>query len=167
MVLVLLVLLACIAGCSQQKTSSPERIPAAKAQFDTIAKSFHIPSAAASGAERLHLQNEAASRYAALANNFPEQSNVCAQAWRSVGNIRVAQTNVTEAVKAYSVVGERYPSEQWEVLQAWKSAADLLWDAGRTNEAKVFYQRVVKTFGGENEPQIIKAVVRGSRARLN
>jgi tetratricopeptide (TPR) repeat protein len=162
-----LALLTLLAACSRQEKSSPERFNAAKAEFDTITKAFHEPSAAANGAERLRLQNEAASRYIAVAKKFPEQSNICAQAWRCIGNIRAAQTNVNEAVKLYSVVGERYPSEQWEVLQAWKSAADLLWDAGRTNEARAFYQRLVTTFGRENEPQIIKAVVRGSRKRLN
>jgi TolA-binding protein len=160
--------IACMAftGCSKHDENSPERARAAKEQFDTITRNFHVPSANTNEAERLRLQNEAAARYADLVKRFPEQSNLCAQALRSLGNIHAAQTNVDAAVKDFAAVGQRYATQEWELLQAWKSAADLLWDAGRTNEAQVYYSNVVARFDTADAPAIYKAVVRGSKARL-
>ena len=85
---------------------------------------------------------------------------------RNLGNIRAAQTNVNEAVKLYADVEKKYPQQEWEVLMSWKSAADLLWDAGRHDEARVFYQKIVKRFDVPNASQVTKMAVRGSRSRL-
>jgi len=155
-----------IFGCAPKQQNTAERSAAAQTLFDSTTKNLHIPSAAATGAERLRLQNEAAAQYADLTKRFPEQSNLCAQALRGIGNIRAAQTNINDAVKHYAAVGDRYPGQSWEVLQAWKSAADLLWDAGRTNDARQFYSRIAARFDAADEPAIVKTVVRGSKARL-
>jgi lipopolysaccharide biosynthesis regulator YciM len=114
----------------------------------------------------VRLQNEAAVRFTELVQRHPTQSNICAQALLSIGQIRAAQTNVDAAVKQFAAVGEQYPTREWEVLQAWKSAADLLWESGRTNEARRFYSNVVTRFDVTNLPAIYQAVVRGSKARL-
>ncbi len=153
-------------GCNSRQQDTPERVRTAKELFDSTTKEFHAPSAAANGTERLRLQNEAASRYADLVKRFPEQSNVCAQALRSLGNIRASQTNIDAAVKEFAAGGDRYPTQEWEVLQAWKGAADLLWDAGRRDEAKKFYTQIVTRFDRADESAIVKTVVRGSRAKL-
>jgi hypothetical protein len=166
--ILLAVLVACLAlnGCSKHENDSPERARSAKEQFDAITKNFHIPSANTNDAERVRLQDEAAKGYAELVKRFPEQSNLCAQALRNLGNICAAQTNVDAAVKQFAAVGERYPTQDWEVLQAWKSAADLLWDATRTNEALRFYSNIVARFDRPDAPSIYKAVVRGSKSRI-
>jgi hypothetical protein len=155
-----------LTACSKHEKDSPERAAVAKAQFDSITKEFHVPSANTNNAERLRLQNEAAARYADLVKRFPEQSNICAQALRSVGNIHAVQTNTDSAVKSFAAVGERYPTQDWEVLQSWKSAADLLWDAGRTNDARNYYSKIAARFDAPDAPAIYKTVVRGSKARL-
>jgi hypothetical protein len=49
---------------------------------------------------------------------------------------------------------------------AWKAAADLLWEAGRREEAKTFYRKVVVRFDKPESSQVVKAVLRGSRTRL-
>lgn len=157
-----------IATSCSQKPAAVDARPAqsAQEQFDQINREVHQPAAAARGAERVRLQNEAAARFAELVQRHPTQSNICAQALLSIGHIRAAQTNVDAAVRDLAAVGERYPTREWEVLQAWKSAADLLWETGRTNEARRFYSNVVARFDVTNTPAIYQAVVRGSKARL-
>src|SRR5512132_769847 len=87
-------LAACVllAACSREHKTSADRAQTPKTLFDVITKDVHVPAAAANGPERLRLQNEAASRYAELVKRFPEESNICAQALRSLGNIYAAQT---------------------------------------------------------------------------
>ncbi|HMJ89754.1 MAG TPA: tetratricopeptide repeat protein [Candidatus Acidoferrum sp.] len=164
--LALVAVCALLTACSRREQDSPERAQGAKAQFDSVTKEFHVPSAAVNGAERLRLQNEATSHYLALVKKFPEQSNVCAQALRSIGNIRAAQTNLDAAVKVFARVGDDYPTQDWEVLQAWKTAADLLWENGRKPEAQKFYSQIVARFDRAEESAIVKMVVRGSKGKL-
>jgi len=52
------------------------------------AKTFHIPSAEAQGAEREKLQEQASDGYEQLLGKYPEQEYWAAQALRSLGNIR-------------------------------------------------------------------------------
>jgi tetratricopeptide (TPR) repeat protein len=94
------------------------------------------------------------------------EPNLCAQALRSLGNVRAAQGNLDEAVKLYRQVGEKYPQQDWEVLQAWKSAGDLLWDAGRKDEARQFYRQIVARFDKPDMPAVIQTIVRASQTRL-
>lgn len=161
---IVLALVMAVVGCS--KADEPPKGLTARAELGGITKTFHEPSATAPAIERRRMQDEAAARYATLVKRYPKESNVCAQALRSIGNIRAAQTNVDDAVKHFAAVGDRYPTEDWELLQAWKSAADLLWEAGRTNDARRFYSQIVTRFEGSNAPAIYQAVVRGSKSRL-
>ena len=146
-----LLLVACLAsGCSDRKETPQQRHAAAQALFEQATKEFHNPSAAAQGMERERLLNQAAQNYQFILRRYPEQSNWCAQALRSLGNIRAAQTNLDAAVKHYDAVAGNYPDQEWEVIQAWKSAADLLWEAKRREEAGKYYQKVVQRFDGTN-----------------
>ncbi len=153
-------------GCASSKQTPQQRSDAAKALFDQTTKAFHIPSAEAQGAARAELQRQAAAGYEQVLKKYPDQDYWAAQALRSLANIRAAQTNLDAAVKLYAAVGKKYPQQDWEVLMAWKSAADLLWDAGRRDEAKAFYQKIVSRFDVPDAPMVVKTTVRGSRARL-
>ncbi len=159
-------LVAVLAGCSRPKQSSEERAQAVTALFSETTRKFHLPSADTNELARARLLAEAARGYELLLRHYPEQSNVCAQAWRSLGNVRASQTNLDEAVRCYATVAQRYPGEEWEVIQAWKSAADLLWDASRRDEARRFYTRIVTRFDATNKPSVVKLVVRGAKSRL-
>jgi TolA-binding protein len=108
---------------------------------------------------------EAAAGYQRLLRQHPDQPYWCAQALRSLANVRAAQGQLDQAVKLYRQVGEQYPQQDWEILQAWKSAADLLWDAGRTNEAQRFYRQIIQRFDAPDAPAIVQTVVRAARAR--
>jgi tetratricopeptide (TPR) repeat protein len=162
----LALLLVGLTGCAHHRESSLQRSEAARALFERTTKEFHLPSAEAQGAGRLKLQEEAAAGYRELIKEYPDQRQWAAQALRSLGNIRAAQTNLNQAVKYYQSVGQRYPDQEWEVLMAWKTAADLLWDAGRQPEAASFYQKIVARFDVPEAPQVIQTVVRGSKRRL-
>jgi len=154
-------------SCSRKQESPQQRYDAAKALFEQATKQFHNPSAFAQGVEQQKLQAQAAENYEKILRRYPEQTNWCAQALRSLANIRAAQTNLSEAVRAYAAVTENYPGDDWETIQAWKSAADLLWEANRHEDARKFYQKVVSRFDGTNQPSIVRIVVKGSKARLH
>lgn len=162
----LALLLVGLTGCAHHRESSLQRSEAARALFERTTKEFHLPSAEAQGAVRLQLQEEAAAGYRELIKEYPDQRQWAAQALRSLGNIRAAQTNLNQAVKYYQAVGQRYPDQAWEVLMAWKSAADLLWDASRQPEAASFYKKIVARFDVPEAPQVIQTVVHGSKRRL-
>ncbi len=162
----LILLLLVLASCDSRPQTPAQRADAAKALFEQATKQFHIPSAEAKGPEQLKLQNQAAATYQELLNKYPDQDYWAAQALRSLANLRAAQTNLDAAVKLCAAVEQRYPQQEWEVLMAWKSAADLLWDAGRRDEARVFYQRILARFDKPGTPAVIQTVVRGSRSRL-
>jgi tetratricopeptide (TPR) repeat protein len=159
-----LALLLC--GCASQRQIPPQRYEAAKALFDQTTKMYHLPSAEAKGAEQDKLRNQAARGYTQLLKDYPDQADWCAQARRSLGNIRAVQGRLDEAVKHYTAVGQDYPGQEWEVLQAWKSAADLLWEAGRTAEARPFYENIIQQYDRPDAPAVVKLVVRGARSRL-
>ena len=153
------------AGCGP-KESLQQRADSARALFDGATRNYHIPSANTNDAERVRLQNLAAGSYEQLLKKYPEQEHWAAQALRSLGNIRAAQTNLTEAVKHFAAVENKYPRQRWEILQARKSAADLLWDAGRREEAKPFYRKIVVEYDRPESVQLEKIIVRGAKARL-
>jgi tetratricopeptide (TPR) repeat protein len=139
---------------------------AAKGLFELTTKQYHLPSAEATGADRDRLLGAAATGYEKLLRTYRDQPFWCAQALRSLGNVRTAQGRLDAAIKLYRQVGEQYPGQEWEVVQAWKSAGDLLWDADRQEEAKAFYRQIVARFDQPDEPAIIRTVVRGAKARL-
>ena len=160
----LLVVLGAV-GC---RDSSPPRVSSADARIllDETARDFHNASAAAAGAERQRLLEEAAQRYRDIQKRFPEQEDVAAEALRGLGSVYASLGNLDEAVKHYEKVEERYPGRDWEVLQAWKAAGDLLWEAGRRDEARKYYSRIIDRFDSTDGPAIIQQVVRGARARM-
>ncbi len=164
--LALLALVVCLAGCTGPKPSPEQRYAGAKALFDQTTKNFHVPSAEAKGEEKVRLQNQAAAGYTQLLRQYRDEPYWCAQALRSLGNIRATQGKLDEAVRHYAAVGDRYPQQDWEVLQAWKSAADLLWDAGRRAEAAGFYRKIIERYDQPDAVSVVKLIVRGSKSRL-
>ena len=86
---------------------------------------------------------------------------------RSLGNIRASQGRLDDAVKLYSAVASKYPGEDWEIISAWKSAGDLLADAGRGADAKLFYEKILVRFDKPEAAPVVKTIVRGARARLS
>jgi tetratricopeptide (TPR) repeat protein len=153
-----------LAGCATPQKQDPAA--AAKQLFDETTKLYHIPSAEAKGGEQRRLLAEAAAGYEKLLRMYPSQSFWCAQALRSLGNVRATQGQTDEAIQLYRQVGEKYPDQNWEVLQAWKSAGDLLWNDARQEQAKVFYRKIVERFDKPDEPPIFLVVVRGVKSRL-
>jgi tetratricopeptide (TPR) repeat protein len=164
--LAILALAAPLSSCSKRPEAPGQRAAAAKALFDRATKDFHLPSAQTNAVEQARLEREAAAAYQQLLRQYPDQSFWAAQALRNLGNVRAAQTNLDEAVRLYAAVAERYPKEEFEVLQAWKSAADLLWDANRQADAKLFYRKIVDRFDGTNQPSVVRLVVKGSHSHL-
>src|SRR5712672_700186 len=114
--------LVLLAGCA---TPKPDHAAASKALFEQTVKQYHLPSAEASGVARQQLLDQAAAGYERLLKTYGDQPYWCAQALRSLANVRAEQGKLDAAVKLYRRVGERYPQQDWEVLQAWKSAGDL------------------------------------------
>jgi TolA-binding protein len=153
-------------GCNSHRETPEQRAAFAKALFERATKEFHVPSAATTGADQKNLQDQAASLYSELLDKYPDQAAPAAQALRSLGNLRAAQTNLDLAVKCYLDVEKRYPAQDWEVLMSLKSAGDLLWDAGRQAEARPIYERLVARFDKPAAPQVVQTAVRGARTRL-
>src|SRR2546421_8080499 len=159
-------LLLVLFGCSKKGDLAPEqRADAAKALFVQTTKTFHIPSAEANGAAKENLKKQAAAGYENLLRSYPEQDYGAAQALRSLENIRATQGKLDAAVKNYAAVEAKYPQQRWEVLMSWKSAADLLWQAGERERAKMFYQKIVTAYDVARASQVEKTVVRGSKLR--
>jgi len=160
-------LLLSLLGCKQSPPpSTPERYTAAKALFDRAAKEFHNPSAEKAGAERNQLLSQASQSYEQLLKDYPEQTNWCAQALRSLAGVRTAQGRTNDAVKLFAQVAQRYPAQDWEVIQAWKAAGDLLHDAGRVEEARQYYRQIVERFDKPEASQVVQMVVRGAKKKL-
>jgi len=166
LVWILAVGMVVLAGCQREGGDLRQRESAAKALFERTAKAFHLPSASATGAEQKRLEAEAVRGYEQVLRQFPEQEYWCAEALRSLGNIRAVQGNTTAALECWSQVTARYPQQDWEVLMALKSSADLLWEANRRAEAKAFYQRIMAQFDLTNASPVVQTVVRGSKLKL-
>lgn len=150
-----------LAGCARTEKVS------AKELFEQTMREYHLPSATATGVEKERLLERSAAGYERLLRLCRNDPYWCAQALRSLGNVRSVQGKLEEAVTLYARVGTEYPTAEWEVLQAWKSAADLLWDADRHIEAKEFYRKIVSRFDGDGTAGTIKTVVRFSKSRLS
>ena len=161
---ILLAGLVLLVGCATG--SKIDRSTGAKTLFAQTVKQYHLPSADAKGGERDKLLTSAAAGYTKLLRMYADQQYWCAQALRSLANVRVEQGRLDDAVKMYRQVAEKYPDFDWEVLQAWKTAADLLWNAGRQADAKPFYQQIVTRFDKPDAPAVYKTIVRAAKARL-
>ena len=155
-----------LCACSPKSQPPHVRQAAAKELFNQTIKLYHLPSAEAQGPAREKLLEQAASGYAALVKEYPDQSFWAAQALRSLGNVRIAQGKTNDAIKIFSEVANKYPQREWEVLQAWKSAADVLWENGRSDESKAIYRKIVERFDVADAQPIVKTIVRGSKFRL-
>jgi tetratricopeptide (TPR) repeat protein len=162
----LLALALAVFGCASPKDTPQQRADSARALFDQTTKDFHLPSADADGPERDRLLTRAADGYERLLKQYPEQAHPCAQALHSLGNVRASQSRLDDAVRLYASVARIYPGEDWEILTSWKSAADLLVEAGRAADAKLFYERILARFDKPDASAVVKTIVRGSRARL-
>jgi tetratricopeptide (TPR) repeat protein len=160
-----------LAGCSQRTStciveSPQQRYDAAKGLFEKAAREYHIPSAQARGSERTQLEDRALAAYTDLAHAYSDQPIWAAQALRSLGNIHAARTNLAEALRAYGAAAERYSQQDFEVLMAWKSAGDLLSDAGKSDQGKLYYEKLLARFDKPDALPIVQSVVRGAKARL-
>jgi TolA-binding protein len=98
--------------------------------------------------------------------SYPEQPYWCAQALGGLGNVQAAQGDTNAALRCWSDLVRKYPGQDWPVLTALKSSADLLWEAGRTAEAKTLYEQLVSRFGRPDAPQVVATVVRASKLKL-
>ena len=163
------ILILLLVGCATPARKPAElqlRYDAAKKLFEQSAKTYHIPSADLQGVEKMKLLDRAVAGYEKVLKKYPDQKFWCAEALRSLGNVRAGQGRLDEAVKLYNRVAEEYPQQDWEVLQAWKSAADQLWDAGRQDEAREFYRKIVEQFDTGEELTLIRQIVQGAKSRL-
>ena len=157
-----LVLLA-ITGCATAPNSGHEH--GAKTLFEFTARTYHFPSALATGRERDRLLREAAAGYERVLQLYPDQDAWCAKALLSLANVRATQGQLDEAVQLYARVAAQHPRQDWEILQAWKTAADLLWEAGRQPEARQFYRQIVARFDRSDAAAVVKLIVRAAKAR--
>jgi tetratricopeptide (TPR) repeat protein len=137
----------------------------ARQVFDRTVREYHLPSAEAFGPQREKLLAQSASGYELALQLGGNDRPLCAAALRSLANVRAEQGRLDEAVKLWSQVGRQYPTCDWEVLQAWKSAADLLWDAGRRNDAAPFYRQIFQRFRSVPSP-IEQSVARAASRRV-
>jgi tetratricopeptide (TPR) repeat protein len=166
----LIALVVGLLGCGQKRlppaANAQQRYDAAKGLFEKASREFHIPSAQARGSERARLEDQAAAIYTEVAAKYADQPIWAAQALRSLGNIHAARTNIDAAVKCYAQVAEKFARQDFEVLMAWKSAGDLLSDAGRFADAKVYYEKLMARFDRPEALPIVQSVVRGAKSRL-
>ena len=171
-------LLVLLTACSPAKNPEPPSLPkapapapanasiAAQALFDRTTKEFHLPSAEATGARQKELLAQAAAGYEQLLREHPTHTNLCAQALRSLANIRATEGRLDDAIALHASVAKRYPAEEWEILQSWKSAGDLLTEAQRLPEAAPFYRQIIERFDHTNAAPVVQIIVRSARKRL-
>ena len=163
-------MLGLAAGCKPAALALPQNAEQrgleARKLFETIVKEHHLPAADMMGTNQAAHLNQAAQGYESLLKAYPEQTNWCAQALRSLGNVRATEGRLEGALTCYKAVVTRYPAEDWEILQALKSGGDLLWDVGRRPEARRYYGQIVSRFDNTNATAIMQIVVKGAKARM-
>jgi tetratricopeptide (TPR) repeat protein len=150
--------LSVLLGCARVPRETARQV------FDRTVREDHLPSAEVSGVEREKLLAQAVTGYEQVLRLGGNDRSLCASALRSLANVRADQGRLDEAVKLWSQVGRQYPTCDWEVLQSWKSAADLLWDAGRQNDAAPFYRQIFERFRSAPSP-IMRTVARAASRR--
>jgi tetratricopeptide (TPR) repeat protein len=163
----ILILLLC--GCATPERKAAElqlRYAAARDLFEQTLKQYQLPSADLQGEKKVRMLDLATAGYGEVLKRYSDQKLWCSLALCNLGNARAAQGRLDEAIKLYNRVAEEYPQQDWEVLQAWKSAADLLWDAGRHDEALEFCRKIVGQFDSDEEPTPIRQIVQGAKSRL-
>ena len=160
--LALTVVLLVMSGCAKHDATLAQ----ARELFERTVTLYHLPSAQADGAKRAELLARAAAGYEQLLRDCPGQTHWCAQALRSLGNVRAAQGRTSEALLLYERVARNYPREDWEVLQAWKAAADFLFDAGQLRDAAAVYRRIIDRFAITDAPPVVELVVHAAKRRI-
>jgi tetratricopeptide (TPR) repeat protein len=155
-----------LTGCGGPALTPAQHEAAARELFNTTVKQYHLPSVVATGEAQARLLEQAAAGYQKLIKEHPAQPVWCAQALRSLGNVRASQGRIDEAAELYRSVGQRYPGQEWDTLQALKAGGDTLWDAGRHAAAREFYQSITQRFDRPDAPLIFQTVVRGARTHL-
>ncbi len=158
-----------LSGCATPERKAAElqlRYSAARDVFGETARRYQLPSADLQGLEKMKLLDLAAAGYGQVLERYPDQKFWCAQALRSMGDVRAAQGRLDEAVKLYNRVAEEYSQQDWEVLLAWRSAADRLWDASRQDGARGFYRKIVDQFDNGEEPTQVRKIVQNAKSRL-
>jgi TolA-binding protein len=153
-------------SCSPKPDAPLPPTTSAQALFAHASTNFHLPSAEARGAEKARLLEQAAAAYLAVLAQHSNDAYWAAQALRNLGNVRAAQGQTNEAVQLFASVEARYPQQRWEALAALKSAGDLLWDGGRREEARTFYQKLVTQFDTPEATQVEQTILRGAKRRL-
>ena len=144
---------------------SPGDYDAAKRLFEEAVSAHNaVPTAATEEARDTKFE-EAATGYRRVLSKYPKQTFWCAQALRSLGNVRATQGEIGAALKLYDRVAEDYPDEDWEALQALKSAGDLCRDNARGDEARAYYQRIVNDFADAEAP-MMKTIVKAAQRQL-
>jgi len=151
--------LSLLFGCTHAPHETARQI------FDRTVREDHLLSAEVSGVEREKLLAQAATGYEQVLRLGGNDRPLCASALRSLGNVRAEQGRLDEAVKLWSEVGSQYATCDWEVLQSWKSAADLLWDAGRRDDATPFYRQIFERFRSAPSP-IMRTVACAAQRRV-
>lgn len=154
-------------GPTKRSVAKPENRPQLAQDFFRKGLTNHLLSAEAEAGARSGLLESAAKNYEIVVRDFADQPQWAAQAARSLGNVRVEQGRLREAVQLYASVEKAYPTWDWEVLQSWKSAADLLWESGQQPQARQYYAKIVQRFHSGDSTPIMKLIVRASQRRLD
>lgn len=156
-------------GCNSRPEppaiSAPPTL-SSQATYDSVATNLHRAAAEARGAERERLLAQAASGYEDVLKQFPSDTKVCLLATRALANVRALQGRLDESVRLQLSVTNSPAAGDMDRLMALKSAGDLLWDAGRIEDAKPLYEQLVERFGKPGSSQLNQLIVRGARSRL-
>ena len=166
-VLTITVTCAALSFSACAKTKEHPMPDAATMFRDAVATHEKSSAINVAASDRTTLLEQAAVQYAAILKHHADDARWAAPAMRSLGNVRVAQGRMDDALSCYAAVGSVYPDESWEVLQSWKTAADLLWDAGRKEEATAFYRQIVDRCNGAESSDIEARIVKAAARRTS
>jgi tetratricopeptide (TPR) repeat protein len=156
------------AGCLSTRSDAERRTAQARHEFMRVVRELQVPAGDATNeVVRGELLTNAVAGYLDLVARYPDQPQWCAQALRSVANIYRAEGRRAEALATYERLAHRYPGEHWEVIQAWKAAGDLMWDSRMRELARGYYQQIVDTYSGPDQPPMFQTIVDIARQRLS
>jgi tetratricopeptide (TPR) repeat protein len=117
--------------------------------------------------DRAALLDQAEAAYQKIADEYTDVPAWAANAWRTLGQLKIQRGRLRDGLYCYEQVGRLYPAVHWEVIQAWKAAADALWMRQLNLEAIQYYQKIVLTYGGKpGQPPMFETIVDIARSRL-